>query len=720
MVISENKKTMMLVLIAFIFSFAIRLIWVEQFSDVEHVKFNDEFMITTNDGYYFAEGARDILAGVHQESDLSPVDSTFSKLTALLAISTPFSFESIIFYMPALFASLIVIPIILIARELNHLEAGFIAALVGSIAWSYYNRTMVGYYDTDMLNIVLPTVLLWSLILSIRTNNENYYFIAALDSIVYRSWYSQSYSLEFAFISLLVLYAGYQFIKKKEFKNTLLLIVFMIIAMMNLESWLRLLMVIAIFITLKMNRPLIQKYLYYLLGVSFALFIFTGGLNPILAQIKGYVVRDVVSADDVGLGVHFFSVVQTVREAGQIPFEMFANRISGHIITFIAAVLGYIWFAIRYPILLLALPMVGLGFLAYGIPGLINGGGLRFTIYAVPIMALGLGYLIFKVSKMLSDQLIHKKVAFIAQYLFMALLTIAALYPNISHIIAYKVPTVFTKQEVQILDKLKSISNREDYVVAWWDYGYPIRYYSDVKTLIDGGKHSGGVNFPVSFVLTSQQEVAAKMARLDVEYTQKRFALVDKKEWLGSNIEQMTIDYGFKDTNKFLSFLYQEKLELPEKTRDVYIYLSNRMFDIFPAILNFSNIDLMNGEQKTKPFLFTSKNFKDLGNIVDLGRNVKILKDQGVIQIGNQQTKINNFIITQYDQKGVLQKQLQQGDPNAPVHVIYMKNYNQFVVVDTQLLNSVFIQLFVLENHNGEFFEPVILNPWTKVYKLKI
>jgi len=66
-------------------------------------------------------------------------------------------------------------------------------------------------------------------------------------------------------------------------------------------------------------------------------------------------------------------------------------------------------------------------------------------------------------------------------------------------VVDYRVPSVFTKDEVKVLDRLKNIASREDYVVAWWDYGYPIRYYSDVKTLVDGARHSGNINFPVSF-----------------------------------------------------------------------------------------------------------------------------------------------------------------------------------------------------------------------------
>jgi len=722
MTLTKNKTTLILILLAFAFSFIVRLIWVQQFSEVESFKFNNEFMINTNDGYYWAEGARDILSGKTEgTNDGSPINSSVSKLTAWMVTILPLSLETLIFYMPAFFSSLIVIPIILIAREFNRLEVGFIAALVGSVAWSYYNRTMVGYYDTDCLNIVFPTVLLWSLIWSIKEQDEKYFLIAALDSIAYRWWYPQSYSLEFAFIVALGIYVAYQFFKKQDFKTNLILISFMLIAVSNLDILVRFIAVILFFLVLKTKKDILLKYTYYILALSVSLFFITGGFEPVWAQLKGYIFRDSISTNANGLGLHFFSVTQTVREAGAISFETFANRISGHTITLIVAIIGYIWFVIKHPIMLLAIPMLGLGFLAYGIPGLINGGGLRFTVYAVPIMALGLGYIIYEVSKFLSLQLISDLAQKVSIYMFMVFFTALALWPNIRHVIDYKVSTVLNKQEVQTLDRLKNIAGAEDYVVTWWDYGYPIRYYSDVKTLTDGAKHSGAANFPVSFILNQPQNIAAKMARLEVEYTEKRYLPKenDSSKIASSNIEQMTIDYGYEDTNEFLASLVND-IKLPKSTRDIYLYLPNRMLRIFPTVSLFSNLDLMTGNKNPRIFFYQSKNFKDTGKVINLGSGISIHKEQGVVQIGEKALKINSFVLTEYDKTMKLHKKIQVIDKNSPINVIFMKSYNTFLVMDSNIFNSSFIQMFVLENYDKNLYEPVILNPHSKIYKLKI
>lgn len=691
----ETKLTILYIFLAFTFSVALRLVWMYQFAGYEAFKFNGQFMINTNDGYYWAEGARDLLTGMSQPNDLSPTSDAASQLTALFAKVLPFSFETIIFFLPVFLGSLIVIPIILIARGLNNLEMGFIAALLASIAWSYYNRTMIGYYDTDMLNIVLPMFLLWSIIWAINTNRNIYILITAIDILVYRWWYPQSYSLEFSFFGLILAYTLF-FDKKNLFNYKLLAM--MLFAMMNLDGYIRLPIVLIAFYIFEQEK--LDKYLYYILGASILGFFATGGLDPILLRLKLYVFKDSVSVATEGLNLHFFTVMQTVREAGQIPFETFANRISGHTITFLLSLVGYAYLAYRHKIMLFALPLLGLGFLA-------SVGGLRFTVYAVPVLAFGIAYLITEISsKMPTNKL---------RVLSLLVLTLAILYPNYKHIESYKVPTVFNADEVKILDDLRKIADREDYVVSWWDYGYPIRYYADVKTLVDGGKHEGDANFPVSFMLTHTQEEAAKMARLDVEYTEKNY---ESNRTL-STIEQMTTDYGFSDTNDFLYSL-QTEINLPKKTRDIFFYLPYRMLNIYPTVSLFSNLNLMNGAKDKQPFFFVSNSAKDMGDKIQLAQNVYLDKRTSALEIGNQTQVIRRFVKTTYDKNMQLNVNETLVNFSGNLSVIFMSNYNTFLVLDEKTYNSLYIQLMVLEKYNKDLFEKVTSNPNVKVYKLKV
>lgn len=715
----SKKHLLLLILIAYIFSIAVRFIWVYEFKDAESFYWNNELMINTNDGYWWAEGARDILKGSHEPNDYSAVTYPISKLTAFFVKILPFSFETIILYMPAFIGSLLVIPIILIGHAIKKSYLGFVAGLLGGIAWSYYNRTMVGYYDTDMLVIVLPTFVLWAMVFAITHNKNRWLLITTFTIITYLWWYGGGHSLLLSMAFMLFMYT-FIFERKNIFNYKLLTFILLAISAISIELKIFLSIVLflvyhyeehrvekltSIYEAFKKFNITTEKLVFIILGLVVLFSIFQGTFLGPIEKLKTYVFRSAIAAEELSL--QYFNVVQTVREAGAIPFETFANRISGHPITFILSTIGYFLLALRYRVLWLALPMMALGFIALK-------GGLRFTVYAVPINALGIAYLIFLVAKY-TQNIFNQKVSVFAKYGFIILATGAILYPNIKHVQDYKVPVVFDKNEVSVLDKLKSITQREDYILTWWDYGYPIRYYSDVKTVIDGAKHDGFQNYPVSFVLSYPNQVAAaNMARLNVEYTELNF--IDRK---GDDIKRILQDYNLKNPNELIKAISDKEFKLPEKTRDVYVYLPLRMLNIFPTVTLFSNLDLLSGQQYPQPFFYYAQQFQDTGKEINLGGGIKVIKEGGIIQIGNQKLALNSFVTVGYNQAGQLSRHIQQIDPNSPISVIFMQSYNAFLVIDKHMFNSLFVKLFVLEDFDKELFEPVIFTPFAKVYKLK-
>ncbi len=66
-----------------------------------------------------------------------------------------------------------------------------------------------------------------------------------------------------------------------------------------------------------------------------------------------------------------------------------------------------------------------------------------------------------------------------------------------------------------------------------------------------------------------------------------------------------------------------------------------------------------------------------------------------------------------------LEKQIHHIDDNGGFYVVYMDDYGTSSIMDKEMFNSTYIQLFVLENYVGSDYEPIILDPSAKVYKLK-
>lgn len=497
------------IILAYTFSVLCRFYWIFWASEFNEYFFNNELMIISNDGYAFAEGARDMIAGFHQPNDLSYYGSSLSTLTYWFYKITPFSLESIFIYISTFLSSLVVIPLILIANEYKRPSMGFVAALLASIANSYYNRTMSGYYDTDMLVIVLAMMIVFFMIRLILRKDLLSLIALPLFVGIYLWWYPSSYTLNVALLGLLFIYTLVFHIKEKTLYMAIILAS---ITLSNIAWFYQSAIIVILFSLFVLQNKRFSFALLGILGLATLVFlILSGGVDPILYQLKFYIFRSDESAN-LAQGFMYFNVNQTIQEVESIDLSIFMQRISGSVLVFFISLVGFVLLVGKHKSMILALPMLALGFLALK-------SGLRFTIYAVPVLALGFGFLM----SLLQERKQKNNNTFWWANIGVFILTFLSLIPMFYHINNYKAPTVFSQSEATKLDELKEIAQREDYVVAWWDYGYPIRYYSDVKTLADGGKHLGKDNFFPSFALSKDQVAAANMARLSVEYTEKSF-----------------------------------------------------------------------------------------------------------------------------------------------------------------------------------------------------
>lgn len=684
-----------MIFVAVIFGMVCRLYWVFWASEYPVFFWNNELMISTNDGYAFAGGARDMLAGFHQENDLSYYGYPLSTLTYWIVKFLGVKLETAMIYMSVFFSSLVAVPVILIANEYKAKMAGFIAALLAVIANSYYNRTMAGYYDTDMLIIPLSVFVVWGLVRVLEKKDAKSLIIAPLSVLIYMWWYMSAFSL----ISILTgLFLLYTLIFDRKNPLFYLEISLLLLAISNIDLTLKFIAVIAIYALCIFKKEVINlKIALGILAIIFVVFVIRGGLNPIIFQLKFYVFRD---APEVGgMSFHFFNVNQTIQESSVVDFTLFCERISANVITFLISLVGVALFCYRHRSFAVSLGMLALGFLAFK-------SGLRFTIYAVPIMALGFGYLVEFV-------LANLKLKEAVLNLIRAFIAALVLAPALIHIYGYKAEPVFVNKEVEILNKLKGIAGREDYVLAWWDYGYPIRYYSDVKTLIDGGKHLGRENFAVSFALGSDEMSSANMARLDVEYTERNF-----KEHFNGNLAQILKDRNLS-VDQFFSEIKEAKFSLPAKSREIYYYLPDRMLSIFPTILQFSKIDLKSGKNLNNGLFVTTRAISQSEKGIRLSGGFTLTSDVTSLIYDGKVLPLRSFIETDYNEAGKLNVKEYKNNEMSNISVIYMRDYGRFIILDESILNSAYIQLFVLERYDPKVFEPVILDGAAKVYKLK-
>lgn len=706
----SNREIFMLIALAYVFGVVCRLFYVAWAGGIEQFYFNGEIMVNTNDAFANAEGARDMLGGFHQAHDLSPYGGSIPTFTFLLAKILPVKFESIIFYMSVFLAPLIAAPLILIAKEYKILSAGVAAAFIASILPAYYGRTLAGYYDSDMLNVTFPMLIIWALIRLADKKDENF-ALAPIITVFYDWWYQSSYALNSAIIVMFLLYT---LVFDRKNLASYKAIILMLFAVINFDAYyegedlvvnyvliLKLGLICGLYALMKIKPQIFgTKTLALLAAIAIALFAAFGGIDPILNRLLFYVMG---STSTKIATLHFFDTRSTIVEAIGASWTKFIFDASGDLVIFIISIIGIILAMMKLRSFWLVMPILLLGLFSLV-------GGNRFIMYVAPIMAFGFGYFLYFLLHSVELRSQIRNLAFFS-------LTLAAIIPSVNFIFEYKVAPIITKDAVAHLANFKQKTNRDDYTLSWWDYGYLIRYYADVKTLSDPGAQSGEDSFPVSFSLIKDQTASANMARLNTEYVKMRF---DKKfdENVTSTLMQMQKDYGEPDVNKFLASLDDKNFKLPQKTTDVYYVLLPQMVRIIPQIVKFSMLDLVTGKPFEAPSFYMGTIYNQKDGSIDIGSGFKLPGDEPEFVLDDGEKKPIHSWYKVNLKGGKTEITSKIIDENAKVRVVILPHYAVALLLDKKLFDSTFIQLFLFENYDKELFEPVILDPTVKIYKL--
>ena len=718
--------------VAYLFSVVCRLLYVYHVGDSSGFYWNGELMLNTNDGYFWASGVKNLLDHSMTDNYRVPgLEYGMVAFTYFLAKILPFSLETVTFYLPVMMSSIIVVPIILIMKLYNKAFIGFLAALLAAITWSFYNRTMAGYYDSDIFALLFPIFIVYFLMRALREKSLVSFFTVMLLNALYFYAYDASrgviYGIGLGFIAYALIFL------RKESK--LYEYIFLIsISMLDIDWRVRLFLIILSWVLVYkgfLKEKKVQIGLALLALLSFLYF------NNVFLLIWGKVYEYIQTGVAQSSGLKFFQVHQTISEAEQIPFTIFADRISGSVIGFFIAMLGYLVLVWRKKEFLLFLPLIAIGFFAYK-------GGLRFTVYAIPALSIGAIYLFWELAKFIDRK--DKRV----QYGVVLLAAIAFLYPNIKHIFDYnkRIMPVFSNVEVQDLDKLKKLASNKDYTLSWWDYGYPIWYYSGTNTLIDGGKHQND-NYIVSKILQSDSpELMANLSRVAIEnYVE---AVASYKNYIKHNKDEKFIPKKFKlfngktpyhavgngngavvetlfeggakesrDPQELLRKLSSTDYPIGKKTRDIYIYMPNKMMNIFSTVMLFGNLDLKTGEPLREALYYAGYIRKSVNSKLFLTNGLVFDQQKGLIYFGRKALKVKNFITTQNLRDGSIKVMPKIYHRDGQIAVVYLKTFRKLLVMDLETFASNYVQMGILGNYDKSLFELVVKSPYSRIYRVK-
>lgn len=211
------------IILAYLLSFWVRLEWID-YAQANYQNEQGETVFlrpnmvkegvalpNTHDSFYFGSIVQKAALGMHQNNDLLPGVYQNGMITALpywlIKLFPELSIEHLLLWLPVYVAGLVCIPLILIGRLYKCTLWGVGAACLAGITHSYYNRTLAGYYDTDIFAITSPAFSVFFLLAASRKKSIKYLLAAAISLFLGRFFYG---SVQAVTCSLCLGFMSYQ------------------------------------------------------------------------------------------------------------------------------------------------------------------------------------------------------------------------------------------------------------------------------------------------------------------------------------------------------------------------------------------------------------------------------------------------------------------------------------------------------------------------------
>jgi dolichyl-diphosphooligosaccharide--protein glycosyltransferase len=412
--------------------------------------FHDGQPILINfDGYFYLSLARDLLEnrynafdelrGVPEPQKRPIPPPVISLMTAAIAAITPFSLDWIATLLPVFLGITLAIPLYLFSRLFGGILMAIVAICVGLCARYYVYRTNVGWFDTDCLNVTLSLLVTYLFLrFGMISTTRRYLYLAGgfLVSLFFFLWWDQTRTAV-VMISLcpLALVAALYYRPRGR------------------ERWLAVGVVV-------------------LIGTG--LLIWQGPRIFWLPLEKAMVAMGYITKAQLG---DFPNTAQSVMEQARPDLQSLARISTGNVATFFLGLVGLVWLLIfRKRQALPLLVLFGLGCFSFLY-------ARRFMIFLNPFLAIGLGFAIQQLWNLRS----RWPWARIAAPIGAAIVCLFAAKDSLQRVYWPKeIPPIVAGQQ-----HLSKESSTDALIWAWWDHGYPIRYWSQRATINDGSLHNG-------------------------------------------------------------------------------------------------------------------------------------------------------------------------------------------------------------------------------------
>ncbi|SDG05953.1 STT3 domain-containing protein [Desulfovibrio legallii] len=709
-------------------------------------RLGQEWLLATHDAYHWVAGAEGFGRAVGHPM------AVMLKVLADLLHTYP---AAVAFWFPPVLASLVAVIVFAWVWALGSLEAGVAAGVLTTLAPGFLARTMLGYYDTDLVTLFFPLLMTlapasWAMrymllpgmvlrrlalgagqlrlrhlfrrnapppLAALLTREEHlgnplrWQWVVLLSCSGVVSWWTQEWHSVFPYLIRynVGLLAFMSLVMAPRGRRGLLLLGSLAYALPTLAGPAGLLCSLALLTAgtrpgHRLLRLLCRPWALALLWLGTAALMLQGDiLTTIVNQANAYLKHagDVKSTGE-GAVLVYPSVAQSIIEVQDLSLAELFPYFHPWMEAAVAGLLGFILVAVRRPGALFLLPLAALALLSTKLGG-------RMVMFGAPVAAVGLTLPLFWLwQRLLRARLRGSVAGLLTSGVLLALLVA----PFVDMIPAMSQGPMINRRHADALTRARTMTPENSMLWLWWDWGYAAHHFARRPTIADGAEHAGpSLYLPAAVFATDNPRFARQLIR----YTAQ----------CGNEPGKVFEGLDGREAQALMDKLRSPETPLIAAQGRVFLVVSFEMLRLGFWISNFGSWNFV-----------TRSGEGGALSIVPQALAYKL--DSGEVRLEGSTSAIYAASISVFEETGVSRRDYVQewfaAHPKATqeeqnaflagrrnVNFLFNRVTGEKLAVDARLYNSLMVQLLMGDAHNPRFspyFKLVYDNVFARIYEV--
>lgn len=704
-------------------------------------RLGSEWLLATHDAYHWVAAAEGFGLGVGHP---------MAEMLRLMAQTLHTYPAAVAFWFPAVLASLVAVIVFAWVWALGSMEAGVAAGLITSLAPGFLARTLLGYYDTDLVTLffpllmtlapacwamrymLLPRMILRRLALGSglkaaqrlwgergadeahleRLGNPlRWQWVLLLGASGVISWWTQEWHSVFPYLIRynVVLLALMALIMAPRGRRGILLLGGLAYALPTLGGpagfgFSLILLLAGSKAGRGLRHLLCRPLVLVLLWLGAAVLLVQGEiLTTLINHANAYLKHsgDVRSTGE-GMSLVYPSVAQSIIEVQDLSFAALFPYFHPWMEAAIVGLAGFVLVLFRRPGALFLLPLAALGLLSTKLGG-------RMVMFGAPVVAVGLTLPLYWLLQRLLRADLRGAVAGAATSCILLALLVA---PFADMIQAISQGPIINRRHAEALTRARTMTPEDAKLWLWWDWGYAAHHFARRSTIADGAQHAGpSLYLPAAVFATDN----ARFARQLIRYTAK----------MGNEPGNVFEGLDGRAAQALMDKLRSPETPLVEAKGRLFVVVSFEMLRLGFWISNFGNWNFVTRQGEG-------------GALSIVPQALAYRLDTGEVRLEGSTSTIYPSSISVFEETGVTRRNYVQewfdAHPKATpeeqkeflsgrrnVNFLFNRVTDEKLAVDQGLYNSLMVQLLVGDPQDPRFspyFKLVYDNVFARIYEV--